>query len=111
VVVVEPHLAVAQDVEPRVLLILDDDARRVVERLGVRRDLERLEQVLARQLMGEPGRPRVRADHRRREQVHGPRSYAVRAPGGVRPAVAGSSTLAPGDAGGRATRRAVAGRE
>lgn len=73
VVVVEPHLAVGQDVEAGILLILDHDARRIVERLGMRRELERLEDVLAGELMREPGRARIRADHRRREQGgHGP---------------------------------------
>ena len=68
VVVVEPHLAIGQDVEARVLLILDHDARCIVERLGVRGDLERFEHVLARELMGEPQRTRVRTHHRRRKQ-------------------------------------------
>src|SRR6185436_14206057 len=57
-------------------LVLDHDARRIVERLRMRGDLERLEQILAGQLVGEPGRPGVRAHHRRREQVHGGASYA-----------------------------------
>ena len=54
--------AVGQDIEPGVLLILDRHPRGVVKRLGVRCQLERLEDVLARQLVREPRRPLARSN-------------------------------------------------
>ena len=67
-VVVEPHLPVGHDVEAGALLIVDDRVHRVVEGLGVGGELERLEHVAALELMAKPRGPRVRADHRGREQ-------------------------------------------
>jgi len=63
VVVVEPHLAVGQDVQAGLLLVEDDRAGGVLVGLGVVGQLEGLEDVAAVELVGEPGRARVGADH------------------------------------------------
>ena len=66
-VVVVAHLAVRDDVEPGVLLVADHGLGRVVVRLGVVDVLEGDAYVPTEQLVVVPVRPRVRPDHRRRE--------------------------------------------
>src|SRR5205823_7505366 len=66
-VVVVVHLAVGDDVEPGLLLVADHSVRRVVEGLLVLDFLERDPDVAAAELLVEPARPRVGADHRGRQ--------------------------------------------
>ena len=74
VVVVEPHLAVGQDVEPGLLLVAQTP-RPVASwnASAMRDDLERLEHVASLELIAKPGRPRIRPDHRRGQdgELHG----------------------------------------
>ena len=73
-VVVEPHLAVGQDVEAGQLLVLERRPHGVLERLLVRSLLERVPDVPTGQLVGEPGWPRVGAHEggrQKRQAVHG----------------------------------------
>ena len=67
-VVVEPHLPVGADVEAGLLLLADDRAHGVAERLLVVQRFEGLADVATVELVGEPGGPRVGADHRRRQE-------------------------------------------
>src|SRR5919204_6479160 len=74
--------AVGQDVEPGALLVPDHARDRVVERLGVRLALEGAVDVPAVQLVGEPARARVGADHRGRQRhvddlAHAPSSQSA----------------------------------
>ena len=66
-VVVVRHLAVGDDVEAGLFLVVDDGLGRVVVGLLVADLLERNPDVATEQLLGEPVRPRVRPDHRGRE--------------------------------------------
>ncbi len=66
-VVVVRHLPVGHDVEPGLLLIVDHREGRVVVGLLVPDLLERDPDIAAEQLLVVPVRPRVRPDHRGRE--------------------------------------------
>jgi len=61
------HLAVGDDVQPRLLLVSDDGVGGVVERLLVLDLLERDPDVAPAELLVEPARPRVGAHHRGRQ--------------------------------------------
>jgi len=68
-VVVVPHVAVGHDVEPHGFLLGDDRGDGVGIGFFVGHFLERDADVPAKQLMLEPARPRIRTDHRGREQL------------------------------------------
>ena len=67
-VVVVPHVAVGHDVETGFFLVANHGGDRVVVRLLVLHFLESDADIADEQLVLEPVRPRIRADHRGRKQ-------------------------------------------
>ena len=68
-VVVVPHVAVGDDIQSRLFLVADDRRHGVGVHLFVLHFLECHANVAAEQLLLEPLRPWIRADHRGREKL------------------------------------------